>query len=70
MGTHIHNTAVVAAGAELGEDVEIGPYTMVGPHVRIGDRTRIGAQVVIDGVTTIGADNHVVGQATEGQPEK
>ena len=30
----IHPTAIVASGAELGEDVEIGPYCMIGPRVR------------------------------------
>lgn len=66
MASKIHPTAVVAATAELGSEVEIGPYSVIGPHVRLGDRTRIGAQVVIDGVTEIGADNIIVGQAALG----
>jgi UDP-N-acetylglucosamine acyltransferase len=64
----IHPTAVIASGAEIGVDVEIGPYSVVGSHVRIGDRTKIGPQVVIDGVTTIGEDNLIVGQAGLGGP--
>jgi UDP-N-acetylglucosamine acyltransferase len=64
----IHPTAVIAPGAEIGVDVEIGPYCVVGSHVKIGDRTRIGPQVVIDGVTTIGEDNLIVGQAGLGGP--
>jgi len=68
MDCHIHSTAVVAPGAELGVGVEIGPYSIVGPAVRIGDRTQIGPQVVVDGVTTLGADNVVVGQASLGGP--
>lgn len=68
MSTKIHNTAVIAPGAEIGQDVEIGPYCVVGPQVRIGDRTRIGPQVVIDGVTWIGQDNLIVGQAGLGGP--
>lgn len=66
MVTRIHPTAVVAEGAELGAEVEIGPYTVVGPAVRIGDRTRIGPQVVIDGVTRLGSDNLIIGQASLG----
>ena len=66
MPTRIHPTAVVAEGAELGADVEIGPYPVVGPAVVIGDRTRIGPQVVIDGVTRLGSDNLIVGQASLG----
>jgi len=66
MATKIHPTAVIAPGAELGEDVEIGPYSVVGPRVRIGERTRIGAHVVIDGATTLGAENAILGQASLG----
>jgi UDP-N-acetylglucosamine acyltransferase len=66
MATSIHPTAVIAAGAELGVDVEIGPHTVVGAHVKIGDRSRIGPQVVLDGHTSLGADNLVVGQASLG----
>ena len=66
MATMIHPTAVIHPGAALGVDVDIGPYTVVGPHVRIGDRTRVGPQVVIDGVTCIGEENVIVGQASLG----
>lgn len=68
MSQRIHPTAQIAEGAELGEDVEIGPSTIVGPHVRIGARTKIGPLVVIDGHTTIGEDNTIVGQASLGGP--
>lgn len=66
MSSKIHATAVVAPGAELGTDVEIGPYCVVGERVSIGDRTKIGPQVVIDGVTRIGEENLIVGQASLG----
>jgi UDP-N-acetylglucosamine acyltransferase len=52
----VHPTAIVAAGAELGRDVEVGPYCTIGPRVRIGDRTRLVGHVVVDGDTAIGAD--------------
>jgi UDP-N-acetylglucosamine acyltransferase len=68
MATKIHPTAAIAPGAELGLEVEIGPYCVVGPHVVIGDRTRVGPQVVFDGVTRIGEDNLIVGQASLGGP--
>ena len=68
MAAKIHPTAVVAPGAELGVDVEIGPHSVVGPSVSIGDRTRVGPQVVIDGRTRIGEDNLIVGQASLGGP--
>lgn len=66
MAMQIHPTAVIHEGAELGVDVEIGPYVVIGPQVKIGDRTRIGPQVVVDGVTTMGADNVIIGQASLG----
>jgi len=68
MDSKIHPTAVIHPSAELGVDVEVGPYSVVGAEVRIGDRTRIGSQVVIDGRTTIGEDNLIVGQANLGAP--
>ncbi|HEX5054401.1 MAG TPA: acyl-ACP--UDP-N-acetylglucosamine O-acyltransferase [Planctomycetota bacterium] len=52
----IHPTAIVAPGAHLGEDVEIGPYCTVGAGVRLGARTRLVAHVVVDGDTWIGDD--------------
>ncbi len=54
--TKIHPTAIVASGAQLGEDVEIGPYSMVGEHVTLGARTRLVSHVIVEGHTTIGYD--------------
>ncbi len=51
----IHPTAIVAPGAELGTDVEIGPYCVIGPHVRVGDGTRLVSHVVLDGHLTLGS---------------
>jgi UDP-N-acetylglucosamine acyltransferase len=55
----VHPTAIVAAGAELGDGVIIGPYTMIGPQVRIGAGTRVGPHVVIEGRTSLGARNEI-----------
>jgi len=54
--TEIHPSAIVSEGAELGVDVQVGPYCVLGPHVRVGDRTRLRAHVVLDGRASIGAD--------------
>jgi UDP-N-acetylglucosamine acyltransferase len=51
----IHPSAVVDPGAELGRDVEIGPFSVIGPHVRIGDGTVVKSHVVIEGRTVVGA---------------
>jgi UDP-N-acetylglucosamine acyltransferase len=57
--TTVHPTAIVEAGAQLAEDVEVGPFAVIGPAVRIGAGTRIGAHAVISGRTTLGARNRV-----------
>jgi UDP-N-acetylglucosamine acyltransferase len=68
MATQVHPTAVVHPEAELGVDVLIGPYSVIGPAVRIGDRSQVGPHVVVDGVTSMGCDNIIVGQANLGGP--
>ena len=56
---NIHATAIVAPGAELGESVSVGPYSIIGAHVKLGEGTQIGPHCVIDGHTTIGRDNRI-----------
>lgn len=56
---HIHPTAVIESGAQLGENISVGAYTVIGPHVRVGDGTHIGPHCVIEGRTTLGKDNRV-----------
>lgn len=53
----IHKTAIVADGAQLGENVKIGPYSVIGENVIIGNDTEIKSHVVIDGYTEIGSGN-------------
>ena len=55
----VHSTAIVDPGAELAEDVEIGPYSIVGGAVRIGAGSVVGAHCVIEGRTTIGSGNKI-----------
>jgi len=50
----IHKTAIVSNKAEIGPDVEVGPYSIIGDRVSIGRGTTIGPHVVIKGPTTIG----------------
>lgn len=45
---------MVADGARLGADVEIGPHCVIGPHVSLGDGCRLISHVSIQGHTTIG----------------
>jgi UDP-N-acetylglucosamine acyltransferase len=55
----IHPTALVDAGALLGDNVEIGAYSVIGAGVEIGDGTWIGPHVVINGPTKIGRENRI-----------
>ena len=66
MSGKIHATAVVAADAVLGEDVEVGAYAVVGPGVEVGPRTRIGAHAMVHCNTRLGADNMVHSFASVG----
>lgn len=49
--------AVIDKGAELAEDVSVGPFSIIGSDVKIGAGTVIGPHVVISGPTTIGENN-------------
>jgi UDP-N-acetylglucosamine acyltransferase len=66
--TRIHPTAVIAAGAQLAEDVEIGPYCCIGEEVSIESGVRLHAHVVVTGRTRIGAGTQVHPFASLGQP--
>jgi UDP-N-acetylglucosamine acyltransferase len=66
----IHPTATIHPKAELGQDVDIGPYAVIGEHVRLGDGTRVGPHAVIDGWTAIGRHCDVgVGAVLGGAPQ-
>ena len=52
----IHPTAIVEDGAQLGEDVEIGPYATIAADVKLGARTIVQQGAIIRGHTTIGED--------------
>jgi UDP-N-acetylglucosamine acyltransferase len=59
--------AVVAPGAQLAADVQVGPYTVIGPDVVIGKGTWVGPHVVINGHTTIGEGNKIFQFASIGE---
>ena len=52
--TTIHPTAIVADGARLGADVEVGPYCIVGGEVVLADGVRLISHVTLEGRTEIG----------------
>jgi UDP-N-acetylglucosamine acyltransferase len=52
----IHPTAIVDPQAQLGADVEIGPYAIIDGPVKVGDRTRVLALAHLSGDLEIGPD--------------
>jgi len=52
----VHPTALIDDDAVLGEDVEVGAYSIVGPNVRIGAGTRIASHVLIERDTEVGRE--------------
>jgi len=55
----IHPTALVSSNAEIGSNVEIGPYTIIGDNVSIGAGAIIGPHVTIDPFVAIGPECHI-----------
>jgi UDP-N-acetylglucosamine acyltransferase len=53
----IHPLAFVDPGAELAQDVEVGPFCAIGPEVEVGPGTRFLSHVSVTGRTRIGARN-------------
>ena len=65
---NIHPAAIVHPKAEIGEGVEIGPYSVINEHVKIGKGTRISSHVLVDGWTTIGERNQICSFSSIGTP--
>jgi len=66
----IHPTALVAAGAELGAEVEVGPYAIIEDGVRVGDGCQIGTHVVLKTGLIMGAGCRVdVGAVLGSDPQ-
>ena len=68
MTVTIHPTAIVEKGAELGDNVTVGAYSIIGPDVSIGNDTQVGPHVVIDGHTKIGTGNRFYSFSSIGTP--
>jgi len=52
----VHSTAIVDSKAEIGNDVEIGPFTVVEDDVQIADGCKIGSQVMLAAGTRLGKE--------------
>lgn len=59
MTTEIHPSSVVEPGAEIGENVQIGPFCYLGADIKLGDNSKLHAHIVLAGRTTLGADTEI-----------
>jgi UDP-N-acetylglucosamine acyltransferase len=55
LSVQIHAAAIVEDGAELGEDVVIGPWCFVSSKAVLGDGVKLANNVTIQGRTSLGA---------------
>lgn len=70
MTTRIHSSAIVDPGAELGRDIDIGPFAIVGPGSCIGDRCRIAPHATLERNVRLAADVRVgQGSILGGDPQ-
>ena len=66
----IHPTAIVEAGAKLGDGVKIGPYCVVGPEVSLAEGVELLSHAAVAGRTTVGARTRIFPFASVGhQPQ-
>ena len=54
MKTSIHPTAIVASGAKLSSEIQIGAFSIVHDNVELGDRVKVGAYCELGIHTSLG----------------
>ena len=64
----IHHTAIISETSKLGDNVEIGAYSIIGPNVKISNNTKIHSHVNITGNTSIGTGNEIFPFSSIGTP--
>ena len=64
----IHDTAIISDTSKLGDNVEIGAYSIIGPNVKISNNTKIHSHVNITGNTSIGTGNEIFPFSSIGTP--
>lgn len=65
-----HPLAVVSSMAQIGQDVEIGPFCVIEPDVIIGDGCKLESRVIIKRGTELGPNNWIFdGAVVGGMPQ-
>ena len=57
MPVNIHPQSIVEPSAQLGENVEVGPFCFIGGQAIIGDNSRILHHASVEGKVTLGREN-------------
>jgi len=65
--TGIDPRAIIDPKARLGENVDVGPWSIIGPDVEIGDGCSIASHVVMKGPTVMGSNNRIYQFSTIGE---
>ncbi|MCF7809707.1 acyl-ACP--UDP-N-acetylglucosamine O-acyltransferase [bacterium] len=66
MNLNIHKTALVSDNVELGENIQIGPFSIIEDNAKIGDNCNIGAHVQISSGVILAEDCKVFNGAILG----
>ncbi len=70
MSRKISDFTIVDPRAELGDDIEIGPFCVIGPNVKLGSGCKLDSHVTLTGHTTIGENNRFMpGCVIGGEPQ-
>ena len=64
----IHPTAIIEPGARIGAGCRIGPYCIIGASVVLEEGVELTSHVVIEGITTIGAEARLSPFSSVGLP--
>jgi UDP-N-acetylglucosamine acyltransferase len=64
----VHPAAAIDRKAQLGEGVEVGPFSVVGPNVTLGKNVKVHSHAVITGKTEIGEGCEIHPFAVVGGP--
>jgi len=59
MTMDVHASSIIEKGAEIGENVKIGPFCHIGSGSVLGDSSLVHSNVVIQGQTEIGSNNEI-----------
>ena len=57
--SNIHASAIIGDGAQIDDDVSIGPFSIIGDGVSLAAGVKIHGHVVVDGNTSVGAGTQI-----------